>query len=109
MIAKESIESSILTEIYENSLQESVNTVFKTFFLTELEEDEYIEVVFDNADKQFNKARHVKTFEEFLFLVKSLDKKSNVTFCPAVRKITEDKKKQKNRVRKHFKSKRHCS
>ncbi|WP_022854959.1 CHC2 zinc finger domain-containing protein [Thermodesulfobacterium thermophilum] len=84
--------NSILSEMYINTFTESINTVFKTFFSTELEEDEYIEVVFDSADKQFNKAKHVKTFEEFLFLVKSLDKKFNVTFCPAVRKITEDKK-----------------
>jgi hypothetical protein len=84
--------NSILSEMYINNFIESINTVFKTFFSTELEKDEYVEVVFDNADKQFNKAKHVKTFEEFLSLAKSLDKKSNVTFCPGVRKITEDKK-----------------
>ena len=67
--------------------KEAINIVWQTLFPVKgFSEGEYVEIVYDNGDKNFRFACHVRSLGELLRFAEENNGKVNVAICPNTRK-----------------------
>ncbi|WP_457601095.1 CHC2 zinc finger domain-containing protein, partial [Hydrogenivirga sp.] len=66
--------------------KEAINIVWQTLFpVKSLPDGEYVEVVFDDGDKNFKYCLHLQEYDELEGFLKEYDGKVNIAICPNTR------------------------